>query len=117
MESLELHIEHARKYLHSKEPEDRFNPKDDAVHGKTIEKLHTHIKILFKPAYFVDPPRGLLFPNIGQIYERLQLSRVYNSLEALREKKDNIVIKAKKAFELQGKSDVNVLTDLVYFVN
>lgn len=118
MESLEQHIERARKYLYSSELEDKFNPKDDAVHGKTIESLHTHIKILFKPAYFVDPPRELLFPNIGQIYDRLQLSRVYNSFETLREKKDNIVIKAKKAFELQGKSSVNSFTDcLVYFVN
>ncbi|MNW33085.1 hypothetical protein D3C74_100410 [compost metagenome] len=86
MESLELHIERARKYLHSKELENNFDPNDDAVHGKAIEKIHKHIKFLFKPAYFVDPPRELLFPNIGQIYDRLQLSRVYNSFETLRKR-------------------------------
>jgi len=79
-ESLELHIESALKYLHSKELEDKFNPKDNtAVNGKTIKKIHKHIKILLKPGYFVNPLRELMFPNIGQIYDRLQLSRVYNS--------------------------------------
>ncbi|MFD0589408.1 hypothetical protein ACFQZE_15585 [Paenibacillus sp. GCM10027627] len=118
IESLELHIERARKYLHSKKLEDRFDPKDDAVHGKTIEKLQTHIKVLLKPGYFVDPLRELMFPNIGELYDRLQLSRVYNNFETLREKKENIIIKAKKALQLKGKTTINVITDfLVYFVN
>jgi hypothetical protein len=118
MESLELHIERAQKYLHSKELEERFDSKNDAANGKAIEKLHKHINILFKPGYFVDPSRELMFPNIGQLYDRLQLSRVYNSIETLRDKMYNIIIKAKRAFEIQGKSSVNVLTDyLVYFVN
>jgi hypothetical protein len=47
---------------------------------------------------------------IGEIYDRLQLSRIYNSFETLRTKRDNIIIKAKKAFELQGKSAINALT-------
>jgi hypothetical protein len=65
MESLELRIERARKYLHSRELEDKFDPKDDAANRKAIERLHKHIKTLFKPGYFVDPLREVMFPNIG----------------------------------------------------
>jgi hypothetical protein len=73
-----------------------------------MEKLHKNIKTLFKPGYFIDPLRELMFPNIGQLYDRLQLSRVYNSFETLREKKESIIIKAKKAFQLKGNLNYRV---------
>lgn len=44
--SLEQKIENCRDYLHRNELEDRFDPKNDALHGKTIKKLHKHINIL-----------------------------------------------------------------------
>ncbi|OME80087.1 hypothetical protein BK120_19800 [Paenibacillus sp. FSL A5-0031] len=118
VDSLEKQIENCREYLHRNVLEDRFDPKNDALHGKTIEKLHKHINILFKPGFFVDPLKEKLYPNIGQIYDRLQLSRIYNSFETLREKQQNIIIKAKRAFEIQGKTTLNAISDyLVYFVN
>ncbi len=116
--SLEKQIERCRIYLHSQELEDNFNSKNDAVNGNTIEKLMKLINTFFKPGYFVDPVKEKLFPNFGQIYDRVQLSRIYNSLESLREKKQLILDKAKKAFEIQGKTEIKSLTDFpVYFVN
>lgn len=118
LDSLEQHIEFCREYLHSQELESRFDPKHDSSNGKTIEKLMKLINVLFKPGYFVDPVQEKLIPNLGQIYDRIQLSRIYNSMESLREKKHLILDKAKKAFEMQGKTEIKLLTDyLVYFVN
>lgn len=116
--SLEKLIALSREYLHIRELNECFNSKDDVLNGKTIEKLKKHIDVLFKPGYFVDPIKEEFYPNIGQIYNRIQLSRVYNSHDTLREKQQNIITKAKKAFEIQGKTTLNALTDyLVYFVN
>ncbi|WP_054023780.1 hypothetical protein [Bacillus sp. FJAT-28004] len=118
VDSLEQHIEQCRLYLHGQELEARFDPKNDTLNGKSTEKLLKLINVLFKPGYFVDPLKEKLYPNIGQIYDRVQLSRIYNSLETLREKQHNIIMKAKKAFELQGKTALKTLTDYpVYFVN
>lgn len=116
--SLEQRIERCRRYLYQQELQDHFSKKHDAVNGKTVEKLFKHIEFLFKPGYFVDPLKEKLYPNIGQVYDRVQLSGVYNSAETLREKQHNIIEKAKKAFEIQGKEAVEKLTDYpVYFVN
>lgn len=118
LDSIEQHIECCREYLHSQELEGRFDPKHDASNGKAIEKLMKLINVLFKPGYFVDPVKEKLFPNLGQIYNHVQLSRIYNSMESLREKKLLILDKAKKAFEMQGKTEIKSLTDYpVYFVN
>ncbi|MNX78071.1 hypothetical protein D3C86_1096400 [compost metagenome] len=116
--ALEQQIERCRAYLHSQELEGMFDSKSDALNGKTIEKLMKLINTLFKPGYFVDPIKKKLFPNFGQVYDRVQLSRIYNSLESLREKKQLILDKANKAFEMQGKTEIKSLTDYpVYFVN
>lgn len=76
VESLEKCIERCRRYLDQQELQDHFSKKHDAVNGKTVEKLFKHIDLLFKPGYFVDPLNEKLYPNIGQVYDRVQLSRV-----------------------------------------
>ncbi|NQX62161.1 hypothetical protein HQN88_25170 [Paenibacillus qinlingensis] len=117
-DSLEQHIERCRQYLHGRELDDRFDPKHDTINGKTIEKLLKFINVFFKPGYFVNPLKEKLFPNFGQIYNRVQLSRIYNSHDTLREKHQNIILKGKKAFEIQGKKGIQALIDYpIYFVN
>nr|WP_145405531.1 hypothetical protein [Paenibacillus xylanexedens] len=118
VQSLEQSIKRCRSYLHQQAMNDHFNKKHDALNGKTVEKLFKHIEFLFKPGYFVDPLKEKLYPNIGQVYDRIQLSRLYNSAETLREKQQNIIDKARKVFALQGKEAIEKLTDYpVYFVN
>ncbi|RAI97061.1 hypothetical protein DET54_10520 [Paenibacillus pabuli] len=74
-----------------------WNSADDKQHGKPIALLHSTIEHVFKRAYFVHPFEGKQHPNIGSIYERLQLTKKYSRNER-RFQKDKIIASAHQAF-------------------
>ncbi|WP_305023256.1 hypothetical protein [Paenibacillus lacisoli] len=76
------------------------------------------IEHVFKPAYFVHPLEGNQYPNVGEIYERLQPTKKFSSRNELRIQKEKMIASAQQAFAVKGASQVTSIFDYcIYYVN
>ncbi|AJS60913.1 hypothetical protein [Paenibacillus sp. IHBB 10380] len=110
---LERKIENPRHYFTN-----TWDASDEAAHGNPVARPRTMIEHVFKPPYFINPIEEKQHPNLGQIYDRLQITINYSSRETNRMKKKDMIKSAQQAFSVKGVAHISSLYDYsIYYLN
>lgn len=111
LELLEKEMDRANKHLHSRGIEEPYDAADDLLNGRNIQRLEECLKWILKPGYHIDPFAERAFPNIGEVYKRIQPTKSFANHLTIRERNEKWIQKAKKVFTLKERTEIKFIKD------